>query len=72
MLAWAPWLNSQKLHDKVLLERGRLDHTVGDTEEIVCDYTVVWVPFGRWVASCEGGWYVTFWLQILPPIATLR
>jgi len=26
----------------------------------------MWFPFGRWVASCEGGYYVTFWGQIFP------
>ncbi|MEM2842102.1 MAG: hypothetical protein QW201_02225 [Thermoproteota archaeon] len=33
---------------------------------LICDYKVMWLPFGRWVASCEGGYYVTFWGQILP------
>ncbi|NOZ81928.1 MAG: hypothetical protein GXO63_02140 [Candidatus Micrarchaeota archaeon] len=28
---------------------------------ILCDYNVMWFPFGRYVASCEGGYYVTFW-----------
>jgi hypothetical protein len=27
---------------------------------LICDYEVTWLPFGRWVASCEGGYYVTF------------
>jgi hypothetical protein len=68
LFVWAPWLNTEKVHDKVLLERGRVDHTVDNAGALVCDYEVVWVPFGRWVASCEGGWYVTFWFQILPPL----
>jgi hypothetical protein len=33
---------------------------------LICDYNVMWVPFGRWVASCEGGWYVTFYGRIMP------
>lgn len=33
---------------------------------LVCDYKVMWVPFGRWVASCEGAYYVTFYGQIFP------
>jgi len=35
---------------------------------LICDYNVMWFPFGRWVASCEGGYYVTFWGKpIYPP-----
>ena len=35
---------------------------------LICDYKVMWFPFGRWVASCEGGYYVTFWGKpIYPP-----
>lgn len=33
---------------------------------LICDYKVMWFPFGRWVASCEGGYYVTFYGQIIP------
>ncbi|WP_457555881.1 hypothetical protein [Candidatus Pyrohabitans sp.] len=32
---------------------------------IICDYRVMWFPFGRWVASCEGGYYVGFWSELL-------
>ncbi len=89
LLAWAPWLNDQALHDKILQERGRKDGTIvpenkiigseealqelkeesikqGVTDGIlICDYKVQWVPFGRYVASCEGGYFVTFWGQML-------
>ena len=34
---------------------------------LICDYKVVWAPLGRWVASCEGGYYVTFWGKPLYP-----
>jgi len=33
---------------------------------LICDYSVMMVPFGRWVASCEGGYFVTFWGGVLP------
>jgi len=33
---------------------------------LICDYKVMWAPFGRWVASCEGGYYVTFYGQVVP------
>lgn len=33
---------------------------------LVCDYKVVWFPFGRLVVSCEGGYYVTFFGKIIP------
>ncbi len=33
---------------------------------LICDYKVMWFPFGRWVASCEGCYYITFYGQIIP------
>ncbi len=35
---------------------------------LLCDYRVMWFPFGRYVASCEGGYYVTFWGEPLYPV----
>ena len=75
VLAWAPWLDNKEIHDRVLRERGYKDGTFGWVEfpngtrvyMQICDYKVHWVPFGRWVASCEGAYYVTFWGSILPP-----
>ncbi|MGQ9781567.1 MAG: hypothetical protein ACUVQ8_04855 [Nitrososphaeria archaeon] len=46
-----------------------IDYSIrhGVTEGImVCDYEVTWFPFDRWVASCEGAYYVTFYGQIIP------
>ena len=66
LLAWAPWLNNKAIHDKVFEERARIDGTIDrQTSELICDYGVMWFPFGRWVASCEGGYFVIFWNQIL-------
>lgn len=65
VLAWSPWLNNQSLHDKVFQKRAAIDGTIDKhTGELICDYNVRWVPFGRWVASCEGGYYITFWGRI--------
>ncbi len=72
-LAWAPWLDGEEIHDMVLRERAHKDGTYGrivypnGTERygMICDYNVIWVPFGRWVASCEGAYYVNFWGQVL-------
>lgn len=89
LFAWAPWMDDQELHDKILKERGLKDGTVVPVEYyrehsnvsdevlqgmiersrkmgiedgiIICDYRVMWFPFGRYVASCEGGYYVGFW-----------
>ena len=94
LLAWAPWMDNQAIHDKILKEKGWKDGTIismekaeelnrtGNlrlTEEIIeeseklgitdgvvlCDYNVMWWPFGRAVASCEGGYFVTFWGKII-------
>jgi len=74
LLAWAPWLDDNELHDMVLREKAEKDGTRGWVimpdgsmeYTLICDYKVNWVPFGRWVASCEGGYFVTPWGQILP------
>ena len=74
ILAWAPWIDDQEIHDRVFREKAHKDRTMGwvvqpdGTREyaLICDYKVNWIPFGRWVASCEGGYFVTFWGQIIP------
>ncbi|MCJ7816871.1 MAG: hypothetical protein MUP55_03350 [Candidatus Aenigmarchaeota archaeon] len=65
LLAWAPWLDNQAIHDRVFQEKARIDGTIDrQTGNLICDYNVMWFPFGRWVASCEGGYYVTFYGKI--------
>ena len=67
LLAWAPWMDDKALHDRILAEKGGIDGTVNrQTGELFCDYGVSWLPFGRYVASCEGGYYVTFYGGVLP------
>jgi len=66
LLAWAPWLDNKAIHDRVFQERAGIDGTLNkQTGELICDYDVMWFPFGRYVASCEGGYFVTFWGQML-------
>jgi len=65
LLVLAPWMDSQAAHDMVLEQRGHVDGTIDSEGNMICDYNVMWVPFGRIVASCEGGWFVTFYGGIL-------
>ena len=66
LLAWAPWMDNQAIHDRVFQERARIDGTINkQTGELICDYNVMWAPFGRWAASCEGGYFVTLLGQII-------
>jgi len=66
LLIWAPWMDNQAIHDRVFKEKARIDGTIDkQTGELICDYTVMWFPFERWVVSCEGGYFVTFWGKIL-------
>jgi hypothetical protein len=73
LLIWAPWMDDQGIHDRVFEEKAHIDGTMGwitqpdGTKEytLICDYNVMWFPFGRWVASCEGGYFVTFWGKII-------
>jgi hypothetical protein len=73
LLVWAPWMDNQAIHDRVFQEKAHKDGTMGwvtqpdGTREytLICDYNVMWFPFGRYVASCEGGYFVTFWGKII-------
>jgi hypothetical protein len=65
LLVLAPWMDNQASHDMVLEEKGPLDGTIDREGNMICDYNVMWFPFGRWVVSCEGGWFVTFYGGIL-------
>jgi hypothetical protein len=74
LLVWAPWMDNQAIHDKIFQEKAHKDGTIGEviningTKEtrLICDYNVMWFPFGRYVASCEGGYFVTFYGKIFP------
>jgi len=73
LFAWAPWMNNKAIYDKVFQQKAYKDGTMGwvvqpdGTKEytLICDYNVMWVPFGRYVSSCEGGYFVTFFGTIL-------
>jgi len=73
LLAWAPWMDGQDIHDKVFRKKAHKDGTMGwvhypngiKSYELICDYKVSWLPFGRLVGSCEGIYYVTFWGKII-------
>ncbi len=67
VLAWAPWMNNQAIHDKIFQEKALVDGTIDrNTGELICDYNVMWFPFGRYVASCEGGYFVAFYGIVSP------
>jgi len=66
LLAWAPWLDNAEIHDNVFAERAHIDGSIDrQTGDLICDYKVGWFPFGRYAASCEAGYFVTFWGQML-------
>ena len=66
LLVWAPSMDNQAIHDKVFQEKAHKDGTIDrNTGELICDYNVNWFPFGRYVASCEGGYFVTFYGEII-------
>ncbi|CEG11853.1 exported hypothetical protein [groundwater metagenome] len=51
-------MGNLKLDEEIFEESGKLGITDG---VVICDYKVAWVPFGRYVASCEGGYFVPFY-----------
>lgn len=64
ILLFCPWLDNKKIATDVYSLKAKTDGTFGSP----CQddgYFVSWVPFGRWAASCEAGWYITFWGMVL-------
>jgi len=67
-------MDGEKIRDRVFEEKAHIDGTMtwvtypnGTRKyEKICDYSVSWFPFGRYVASCEGGYFVNFYGQIIP------
>ena len=57
ILTWAPWLNNEKISLEVYKKRAHIDGTT----ETGCEYKIMIAPFGRWAASCEGGYFIAFW-----------
>ena len=63
ILTWAPWLNSDQIKAKTYEDRAKIDGTL----EAGCDYDYfIVIPLGRYIASCESGYIITFWGQVLP------
>lgn len=56
--------NITELHLEYLIEESRRNGV--EDGILICDYNVMWAPFGRWVASCEGGYFITFYEGGLP------
>jgi len=65
LLTWAPWLDNAVVHANVLATKGKIDGSIDKAGQLVCDYTVYLFPLGRWVASCEAGYFVAFWGSVL-------
>ncbi len=63
ILAWSPWLQAEKIKKKVLQNPNFI--TQHQKLDLKPDIYVTWLPFGRWVTTIEGGWFVTFWGSVL-------
>ena len=50
-LAWAPWMNDEKLTKWAIEKRAPIDGTRLEDGSILCEYNSMWMPFGRWIAS---------------------
>lgn len=47
-LAWSPWMTRKFALKNVAKE------TIG------CEYSIYWIPFGRWIVNCETGHVMIF------------
>ena len=63
VLTWSPWLNEEDAKGIVAKNTNFIEqHQKLDFKPEV---NVIWVPFGRWVTTIEGGWFVTFWGSVI-------
>lgn len=60
LLATAPWMNNKSIQNDILQKYGRQDGSIDKNGNLFCDYEARWLPFGRLVVSCEGGYFVPF------------
>ncbi len=64
ILAWAPWMDDQAVYNQVLQHNS---DGIRAAENICGEQLKIhWFPFGRYVANCEIGYFVTFWGEIKP------
>ena len=62
LLVWSPWLNNENIYNRTFQERAHIDGTIDKYRgDLICDYRVWWVPFGRAIGSCEALYFVSFW-----------
>ena len=62
LLAIAPWMNNEKIKETITQEKGKINHTVDENGNLICEYKISWFPFGRSASSCEGGpYFIGFW-----------
>lgn len=59
LLAWAPWITDDYAKNKVIEKEGFPNTVAGLEDEI--SMGAAWIPFGRFVATYEHGWFVTFY-----------
>lgn len=57
VLTWSPWLDEHKIKEDVYNDRAVVDGTAAAG----CDYKVQRMFLGRWVVSCEAGYFIPFW-----------
>lgn len=63
LLAWAPWVTDDYAKNKVIEKVGFPNPVVGlEDDESLC---VTWIPFGRFAATYEHGWFVTFFGAVI-------
>jgi len=66
LLLWAPWLDDGQIKEKLYEKQALRDGTIDRNGNVICEYKIMWAPFGRWAASCEGGYFVTFFGFVIP------
>lgn len=61
IIGWAPWLSANDARAIVKTYENFQEQHSAERDQENPEINVTWLPFCRWVATYEGGWFVCFW-----------
>ncbi len=61
ILTRAPWLKDEEVRNIVRSNKNFQEQHPAGSEQTNPEIYVFKIPFGRWVTTYEGGWFVWFW-----------
>lgn len=61
ILTWSPWLRDKEVRSIVRSNKNFREQHPAGSDRANPELHVLKIPFGRFVTTYEGGWFVWFW-----------